>query len=335
MSSNAFHNQFSTIIRLEARLQGDHSEDVTGPAHQFWVLKHLAEVAEAQGFTSRPLMHTTTLNVHARELSTPHHAQATTTNRSEHITPWYDSFNLADQGVCEPSGPQAPAVSPSVFTHPADIYSPFDHTELAAYRAVIRAQLLSSSDAATPNPQSAPRECVNHASDPVRHRNLNPQIPQRPSTPRNNFPRGYPSTPPNRSARHHHRRQTSQLDFLPDHFTHNATLRASTEPLAEPTMTSLTAPDHYKPFEVYALDVQIGDYIQSVKNPGEVTDHYPCSNLDHAPIGEHNARPVSPNGGLRIQFKGADGTVRTKVFNGLEKVQVLREVLGKEVKREG
>ena len=59
-------------------------------------------------------------------------------------------------------------------------------------------------------------------------------------------------------------------------------------------------------------------------------DHYPCEDLDRQPIGEHEARPVSPNGGLRIHFKGADGTVRTKFFKGLDKVEVLREVAKKD-----
>lgn len=63
-------------------------------------------------------------------------------------------------------------------------------------------------------------------------------------------------------------------------------------------------------------------------------DHYPCEVLDHQPISEHEARPVSPDGGLRIQFKGADGTIRTKVFKGLERVEVLREVVSKDEEKE-
>lgn len=72
-------------------------------------------------------------------------------------------------------------------------------------------------------------------------------------------------------------------------------------------------------------------------------NHYPCAYLDHQPISEYEAGPVSPDGGIRIIFKGADGTIRTKVFKGLDKVQVLREVAkqnnddgdkGKEVKKE-
>lgn len=55
-------------------------------------------------------------------------------------------------------------------------------------------------------------------------------------------------------------------------------------------------------------------------------DHYPCEESDHQPIEENEARPVNTNGRLRIQFKGADGTICTKVFKGLDKVQVLREV---------
>lgn len=55
-------------------------------------------------------------------------------------------------------------------------------------------------------------------------------------------------------------------------------------------------------------------------------DHYPCEDLDHRPIRENEARHVNTNGSLRIQFKGADGTISTKIFNGFDKVQVLREV---------
>lgn len=61
-------------------------------------------------------------------------------------------------------------------------------------------------------------------------------------------------------------------------------------------------------------------------HPGPVLDHYPCEDIDSQPIGPHEARPVSPNGGLRIQFIGTDGVIRSKVFKGLDRVQVRREV---------
>ena len=57
---------------------------------------------------------------------------------------------------------------------------------------------------------------------------------------------------------------------------------------------------------------------------GEVLSHYPINAHDHLPLSAHDARPVHPNGDLRIQFKGADGTIRASVFQGLEKVMVLR-----------
>lgn len=312
--SDAFFHQFSTIIRLESRLQGDHSEDVTGPARQRWAVRHLTEVAQAQGVTSQLPAHASTLNVHAREFRTPPPAQATTSNRSERITPWYENFNLADQGV--PS---------SILSRPASPYNPFDPAELAAYRAVIRAQLLESSNPRAARQQSAPSEHFDQISDSFQRADHNVPLTQPPSTPPNNLPRvRYPSTPPNRPLRH--RRHTSSTDSLPELLA-NSTLRASTEPIAQPTrMGSLTASGHYKALEVYALEVQIGDYIQSVKYPGKVMDNYPCEELDDQPIEENEARPVNTNGRLRIQFKGADGTICTKVFKGLDKVQVLREV---------
>ena len=42
-------------------------------------------------------------------------------------------------------------------------------------------------------------------------------------------------------------------------------------------------------------------------------------------MSDTDVRSVNLNGRLRIQFKGVDGTVRTRVFQGLDKVQVLRE----------
>ena len=60
--------------------------------------------------------------------------------------------------------------------------------------------------------------------------------------------------------------------------------------------------------------------------------HHPCDIPDHQPTvqdedDDDDNAPVSASGGLRIQFKGADGTIRTKVFRGLDKVEVLREVI--------
>ncbi|CAF9911030.1 MAG: hypothetical protein ALECFALPRED_007055 [Alectoria fallacina] len=341
--SNAFHDQFSTIIRLESRLQGDHSEDIIGPARQRWVVRHLIEVARAQRFTSqRPTAQTSTLNVHAPEFFTPSStrastlnvhapefvtpppAQATTISRSERVTPWYEHFNLADQGLYFDSfGPQ-PRITPfnRLSRHPSP-YTPFNPAELAGYRAVVRAQLLQSSE----SQHNAPSGQINHTPDSFIR--PSPTLPhtQPPSTPPNNFPRvRYPSTPPNRPIRHRRHTPSTDSDSLPE-LLDRSTLRASTEPIVESAgMGTLTAPEHYQPFEIYALEVQRGDFIQSVKNPGEVMDHYPCDALDYEPIGENEARPVNANGGLRIQFKGADGTIRAKVFKGLDKVRVLREV---------
>ena len=57
-------------------------------------------------------------------------------------------------------------------------------------------------------------------------------------------------------------------------------------------------------------------------------DHYPCDFPNYQPTVEDvDCMPVRPNGGLRIQFKGADGTIRSKIFKGLDKVEVLREVV--------
>ncbi len=59
--------------------------------------------------------------------------------------------------------------------------------------------------------------------------------------------------------------------------------------------------------------------------------HHPCDVPAHQTTvqdeDDDDDAPVSASGGLRIQFKGADGTIRTKVFRGLDKVQVLREVV--------
>ncbi len=48
-------------------------------------------------------------------------------------------------------------------------------------------------------------------------------------------------------------------------------------------------------------------------------------------------RPIHPNDDLRIQWKGTDGTIRAKVFNGRDNVYVLRDpvsVLREEVVKE-
>lgn len=250
--SNAFHDQFSTIIRLESRLQGDHSEDVTGPAHQLWVVRHLTEVAHAQRITSQLPAQMMTANVHAPEFITPSHARVATASRSQHITPWYDNFFLADQRITDSSSPNR--------------YNLFDPAELATCPTATRAQLRESSDQNVRNQYNATIGRVDSTTYSV-HGSTS----RHPSTPPNTFPRAqYPSTPPNQSSRHHHRRRTSQLDFLPDLTANRSytTVRASTEPTAESRMGSLAAPDHYQPFEVRALDVQIGDHIQSVQNPG-------------------------------------------------------------------
>lgn len=62
--------------------------------------------------------------------------------------------------------------------------------------------------------------------------------------------------------------------------------------------------------------------------PGEVMALYPCDIPNYQPtVEDEDSIPVSPNSGLRIQFKGADGTIRTKVFRELDKVEVLRGVV--------
>ncbi len=114
-ASDAFHDQFSEIIRHEARLRGDNSEDAMGPGRKHWVEKHLKEVAQAQA-QRRPSQlpsQASTLNEHAQVFVSPlsaqkttpvHSGQKTTPVHSGQITPWYESFNLADQGVLYGSG---------------------------------------------------------------------------------------------------------------------------------------------------------------------------------------------------------------------------------------
>lgn len=268
--SDAFYHQFSTIIRLESRLQGDRSEDAIGPAHQRWVVRHLDEVARAQGFTSQLSTQTATLNVHAKEFITPSHAQPTISSRLGHITPWYENFNLADQGVYNISGPYYPTASTTAYYHlpyPPSPYNRLNPADLIVFREAVRAQPFQSSNQYTESQHSVPTEYLNYNPDPFRHPNYNHPRSHLPSTPPNNSPRvGYPSTPPNQPLRHP--RQTSPTDSSPD-LVATTMLRASTEPIAQSArMGFLTAPDHYIPLEIYALDVHIGDYIQSVKNPG-------------------------------------------------------------------
>lgn len=307
--SDAFFHQFSTIIRHESRLHGDRSEDVAGPGRQRWVVRHLNEVARAQRFNSQRPAQTTTMNVHAPEFITPPPAQATTSRRSEHIIPppapattfsgpehlipWYNNFNLADQGVGYYSTYQAPTALSSDFPHPLSQSGPFNPHEVAEPRAVIREQLVHSSNQLAENQYSAPLGNFSQNSVSFRRPNHNPPYSQPPTTPPNNFPpqyqpptsspnnfppqyqppttppnnfprARYPSTPPNRLPRY--RSHISPPESL---FVVNTTPRASTEPIAQSArMGTLIAPDHYKPVEIYALEVRIGDFIQSVKNPG-------------------------------------------------------------------
>lgn len=290
-ASKAFHHQFSTIIRLESCLHGDHSEDITGPARQRWAVRHLTEVARAQGFTSQlpthaqgttlnvhapdfitpPPAYSTRLNVHAREFITPPPTQATTSNHSERIAPWYENFNLADQGVSfGPYYPQPSTIPFNNLSRTPSPYNPLNPAELAGYRAAVRAQLFQSSDQRAESQHSLSNDHLDHKPDLFSHPSHNFLRGARlPSTPPNNFSRvRYPSTPHNRSARRPHQISPTDSDSLPDLFTNN-TQRSNTEPIAQSaSMGSLTAPDHYKHITVYAVDVQNGDYIQSVKNPG-------------------------------------------------------------------
>lgn len=255
--SDAFHDQFSTIIRLESHLHRDHSEDaMMGPARRHWVMRHLAEVAQAQGFTSVSTQGTP-FNVHARDFVTSPSAQTMMSDIDGYSTPWYEKFNLVNQEVLESRRPSYPS-GPSRAFNPA---------ELAEYRVVVRAQLVHSSNQHSGSQHNTSGGRFDHTSDPSLGSIHNLPRFQPPSTPPNNRLRvRYPSTPPNQSFRRHH--QITPPDSPPDLVT-RTTLRASTEPPTQPpSMGSLTAPDHYKPYEIYALEVEIGDYIQSVKNPG-------------------------------------------------------------------
>ncbi len=258
--SHAFYDQFSTVIRLESHLHGDHSEDVMGPARRRWVVRHLAEVAQAQSSTSVPTQ-ATTLNVHAQDFVSSSPAQTMTSNIGGYSKPWFENFNLVDQGLYNASLRES---------HPSGPASAFNPVERAEYRAAVRAQLVDSSNQALGTQTSKSSGRLNYTSSSSYHPTHNNPRSQPPSTLPTRHPRvRYPSTPPNPPPRHHHRRQTSPSspDSSLEPIARN--LRASTEPpLQPPRMGTFTAPDHYQLVEIYALEVKIGDYIQSVKNPG-------------------------------------------------------------------
>ena len=265
-ASDAFFDQFSSIIRLEARLNGDNSEGVTGPAHQRWAVRHLAEVAEAQGFTVRPATQGTPFNVHAQEFITPPSAQTATFNHSGYTTPWYENFNLADQGIPDSSGHYRPPAENQRFARPPNAYRPFDLAEQAEYRAAVQTRLFPHGTHGTQRVFSAPQRPYRAYNDMDQQIYITRAAPyfQLPSTrPAANR---YSSTPLNQPAGYHGR--TPSLESLPSIVT-NTTLHANTEPIAQSArMSALAAPDHYEPIEIHALEVRNGDFIQSVKNPG-------------------------------------------------------------------
>lgn len=85
--------------------------------------------------------------MHAQEFTTPPRATAKVSSRpSVHgsSTPWYENFNLADQGVYDPSDPYQP--ESQHLSRSRTPYTAFDPVELAQYRAVIREQLVHSSN---------------------------------------------------------------------------------------------------------------------------------------------------------------------------------------------
>ena len=274
--STAFHDQFSEIIRLESRLHCDYSEDITGPVHARWVTQHLWDVARAQGFTLLPPTEPSTLNVHAQEFIASPISQSATDSRLEHARPWYDNFYLADQDGPDSSGYQLPATRTAAFHNPPSRYRPFDPLELSEYRAAVQAQLFNqrtnNQNGASGNAFSGP---TNQFPDLFLHSRNSPPYPQLPTTPPTNLPHvRYPSTPPDRSTRqnhHHHRRQTSSLDDLSNLTTHTA-LCVSTEPTVQSrTDSPSAAPDHYKALTIYAIEIHIGDYIQSIDHPGTLS----------------------------------------------------------------
>ena len=277
--SDAFFSQFSTIICVESRLRGDKSEDIVGPARQGWVVRHLAEVAQAQRFYPQLPTQEMAVNVHAQ---TPPPAQMATSNPSGYTTPWYANFNLADQGVMNSSGPYRPPAENQYNSRPPNSYRPFDPAELASYRAAVQAQLDIQHDvSATSRPHHYHyynNKNNNHASAFTfpDYSHSHPYSHSRPasgsrlaSTPTPHV--RYPFTPPNRPVRHRYRR-TPSAEYFPDLMGGSMTPRSKTEPIVESArMSSLAAPDHYEPIEVYAVEVRNGDFIQSVKNPGMCT----------------------------------------------------------------
>lgn len=268
-ASAAFYDQFSTIIRLESRLHWDNSEDITGPAHQRWAVRHLAEVAQAQGLTSRLPAEETNLNVQARHFVTPPPAQTATNNHSGHVTPWYQNFNLADQGVLHSSGPYRPPTlnSPTQYiSQPPNTCGPFTPAELAAFHAAVQTPPVFLSSTQRVPSVFAEHDNHNYNSDPFVLPYNNRSSSQIPSAPPSRIQHSSPSTPPNQPVTPHG--QTSSAESPPDLFGNQA-LRANTEPIAQSArMSSFTAPDHYKPFEIYALEIEVGDYIQGVQKPG-------------------------------------------------------------------
>ena len=266
-ASDAFFNQFSTIICIESRLQGDYSEDAVGPARQGWVEKHLSEVAQAQGFSSQLPTQEMASNVHTEESVKPPPARKATSSRSEHTTPWYNNFNLADQGVMNSSGPYRPPAVDQRTSRPANSYRPFDPAELASYRAAVEAQLFPRNTQRVVSAPNAPYY-YHHGYNSnagtftfLNHPHHHSRLPSSPSPCVR-----YPSTPP-RPVRD---LRTPSAESVPD-LIGSTKLRCNTEPIAESArMSSLAAPDHYEPIEVYALEVRNGDFIQSVKHPGKV-----------------------------------------------------------------
>ena len=265
--SPAFYDQFSTVIRLESRLHWDNSEDITGPAHQRWAVRHLAEVAQAQGFTLR--LPAEEINRNTRHFVTPPPAQTATNNHLGHVTPWYENFNLADQGVLDSSGPYRPPTLNSAtqcILYPPNCCDPFSPAELAAFHAALHTPPLFLNSTQRVPSVFVEHNNYNYNSDPLSRPNDNNSPSQICSTPPSRIQHSSPSTPPNQPVTPHG--QTSLVESPPDLFG-NRTLRANTEPIAQSArMSDFTAPDHYEPFEVYALEVQKGDFIQSVTNPG-------------------------------------------------------------------
>lgn len=268
--SAAFYNQFSIIIRLESRLHWDNSEDMTGPAHQRWAVRHLAEVAQAQGFTSRLPAEEINLNVQARHFVTPPPAQTVTNNHSGHVTPWYKNFNLADQGVLDSSGPYRPPPSNSPtqcsISHPPNSRAPFTPAELAVFHAAVQTPPLFLNSTQRVPSVFAEHDKYNYSSDPFVLPDYNHISSHLPSTPPMRTLNPSPSTPPNQTVISYLR--ASSAESPPDLFG-NTTLPADMEPTTQSGRTSpRKAPDHYKAFEVYALDVETGDFLQGVQYPG-------------------------------------------------------------------